>query len=422
MFHTVARQHERRHRWAHQRAFGEAIKEVIEHHAGGDLTCFVGQPVVVEQHLVYPVIGIPTSIVKSVPTLERDTADDPRWKVAPSIVHAALEAVLAQALRALHLSDAGEAAEIGVGTDEILRFAIGRLGEAAVVLSGNEYGGSLADAMNRVCTMRYEQRVGVGRLVVAQRGCQGVDVDVTFRRPVSLRDTRTLRKLLELSDRDGPALLTDGDEVYGIGGVNDSYDTSSERAFDVTVAGDGTWELAHAITPLVTVKYGVPRLPEERLGKQRFTHVVQRVFGADIDADVDELWSLAVAASEAAHGTMIVVSLAAAEEADRLGSQALPVEPVRLASHLLGNVTEIDGAILVDPAGNCHGLGVILDGNAGDVGDRSRGARLRGRHDQPVTEPSAARRQRVSGVADGRPARSRSNRTCSCRALLQGVR
>jgi DisA bacterial checkpoint controller nucleotide-binding len=38
-------------------------------------------------------------------------------------------------------------------------------------------------------------------------------------------------------------------------------------------------------------------------------------------------------------------------------------------------VTGIDGAVLVDPSGFCHGIGVILDGTATSVGDRARGAR-----------------------------------------------
>jgi hypothetical protein len=59
-----------------------------------------------------------------------------------------------------------------------------------------------------------------------------------------------------------------------------------------------------------------------------------------------------------------------------LGSQALPIEPSPLTSTLVRQVTSIDGAVLVDPEGKCHAIGVILDGTAGTFGDRSRGARF----------------------------------------------
>ena len=36
----------------------------------------------------------------------------------------------------------------------------------------------------------------------------------------------------------------------------------------------------------------------------------------------------------------------------------------------------VDGAILVDPTGTCHAVGVILDGYASGKGDSSRGARF----------------------------------------------
>jgi len=93
------------------------------------------------------------------------------------------------------------------------------------------------------------------------------------------------------------------------------------------------------------------------------------------ECDSDALWALATAAADAEHGTMLVVSERAAAEAARLGSQALTVEPTQLDDSLVRQVTGIDGAVLVDPSGCCHAIGVILDGTATGEGDRSRGAR-----------------------------------------------
>jgi DisA bacterial checkpoint controller nucleotide-binding len=93
------------------------------------------------------------------------------------------------------------------------------------------------------------------------------------------------------------------------------------------------------------------------------------------ECDSEALWALATAAADAEHGTMLVISERAAKEAARLESQALTVEPTRLDDSLVRQATGIDGAVLVDPSGCCHAIGVILDGTVTGAGDRSRGAR-----------------------------------------------
>lgn len=365
--------HERRHRWARERAMGAAITEVIEREAAGAMACFVGPPAKVEQHLVFPVVGIPVVVIEGVPRLSREWGEDRRWKVPPSIARAAIDETLRLAQRELHMPYAGEAAEIGAEPGAILRSAARRFIESVVVLSGNEFSGSLGEAMDRVSTTKYEKRVGVGRILLAQRDAEGLDWDLEFRERIRLRETRTLRKLLELSGRRGAALLTDGDEVYGLGRLNDRYEPASESVFELVVLGDGTWELRHHELALVTVEYGSPKLPRQRLEKSRFSDVVRRVLGAA--SDVDALWTLVETASDAEHGTMIVISAEAEPEADRLSAHGLPVVAASLQPEVLRNVVRIDGAVLVDPGGVCHGLGVILDGTARGDGDRARGAR-----------------------------------------------
>ena len=120
------------------------------------------------------------------------------------------------------------------------------------------------------------------------------------------------------------------------------------------------------------MEFGAPRLPDQQLRRERLDDIASRVFH---EWDSDALWALATAAADAEHGTMLVVSQGAATEAARLVSQALTVEPTRLDDSLVRQVTGIDGAVLVDPSGRCHAIGVILDGTATSGGDRSRGAR-----------------------------------------------
>ena len=136
--------------------------------------------------------------------------------------------------------------------------------------------------------------------------------------------------------------------AYGLGRQRADYPDASESVFQLLVIGDGIWELHHAGVPLATVQFGAPRLPEQRLRRERLDDIAGRVFR---ECDSDALWALATAAADAEHGTMLVISERAADEAARLGSQALTVEPTRLDDSLVRQVTGIDGAVLVDPSG-----------------------------------------------------------------------
>lgn len=72
------------------------------------------------------------------------------------------------------------------------------------------------------------------------------------------------------------------------------------------------------------------------------------------------------------HGSMIVVAEDAACEANRLCKQGTRIVPTKLTESLLRSVSGIDGTILLDPAGLCHAIGIILDGEATDECTPSR--------------------------------------------------
>jgi hypothetical protein len=131
---------------------------------------------------------------------------------------------------------------------------------------------------------------------------------------------------------------------------------------------------------MMQVINGVPSLPRQPLSEEKFKDHVRRTFTQTKPAK-DALWNIVDAAREQGHGTMIVISSAAAEEADRLADQSTVLrEPVKLVGKLLKEtllmLTSIDGALMVDPKGTCYAAGVILDGAAIEgKGDSSRGAR-----------------------------------------------
>lgn len=363
--------HEKRQQEFRHCAYGAAISEALEARLGPGLRFFVGLPVPVDQHLVFTAVGLPQRVLDDTPHLASTMVAD-RYPVTQSLIQGAVNEILRLSGRALYEPYAG--AGLGIGDDpaDVAKAAGRALTRSVTALAGNEMWSDLFGGLNRVATTRYERRTGIGSLLLTDARSPHVARSVTLREPVPISETRTLRKLLEISSLRGESLLTDGNEVYGFGRQGDDYPEAAESVFQLLVSSDGIWELRHGRVSLATVQFGAPRLPEQRLRRKRLDDICGRVFA---EYDSDALWALARSARKAEHGTMLVISERAAEEATRLESQTLTIEPTRLNGSFIGKVTGIDGAVLVDPLGYCHAIGVILDGTASSEGDRSRGAR-----------------------------------------------
>jgi len=135
------------------------------------------------------------------------------------------------------------------------------------------------------------------------------------------------------------------------------------------------WELFHNNTSLMVVEYGNPRLPKEKIDRDKFYSDFQRVFSGITKNQIDALWDVCLEATNQKHGTMLVVSDSAIEEAQRLAGQCFVVKPFQLTKGIMQQITSIDGAVLIDRDCTCHAMGVILDGMATERGNPARGAR-----------------------------------------------
>jgi DNA integrity scanning protein DisA with diadenylate cyclase activity len=125
----------------------------------------------------------------------------------------------------------------------------------------------------------------------------------------------------------------------------------------------------------MTVEHGQPSLPREPLDQQSFHEAMLRTFGAVVAESVGRIWKCILQATKQKHGTMIVISDHACEEAQRLQNQCTAIKPISLQPKRVALLTAIDGAVLIDCRGRCYAIGVILDGLSSDLGDPSRGAR-----------------------------------------------
>jgi hypothetical protein len=201
---------------------------------------------------------------------------------------------------------------------------------------------------------------------------EGIKREIVFVDGPELQDYRRVRKLLELCSESG-LLHTDSKSVFSL--IAEAVSSESEDVFEVIFLGHHHWELRHAGELLMGVHFGQPYLPKLRGYETKLRKDLPRLFpGIPVKA-CELLLSLVHQTERARHGTLFVVSAQARAEAERLKNQSTAIEPRILSAELLDHLTGIDGAVLVDPSGNCHAIGVILDGLASSYGNPARGAR-----------------------------------------------
>ena len=370
------RHHERIHRGYIDTFRGDAIRDALAGSPeGSGLTFYVGSSALVDGAFeVHPVVAVPTARWESKPELSRDQVD--RYPVVRSFQHSLMRELLRAATDDLSRSEPPEDFSVAWSDrSELIRKAARAFVQSVSVFSGYEFQSELTVALDEISAQPYEGRSGAGSLLLASKDNPHVQTVLEFVKPIRVSQTRSVRKALEMADSNHH-LLCDGANVVGLARLRDSYTRDGEDAFVFTIASRSVWELSHADVPLLRVSNTRPTFPEPRLEPSHFMSVTRRLFPEIGTPEVSVLWGLAEAASAAAHGTMLVVHREADNEAKRLVPQAQQIHPQLLAPQVLAAVTSIDGAVLVDPTGTCHAVGVILDGHASGKGDASRGARF----------------------------------------------
>ena len=287
-----------------------------------------------------------------------------------SLLAATVQEVLQDAARALRESDTDDDRPVlDRDYNEVLRAAGRRFMLRAAAGSHGLY-----DACNGVAALRHEGDEGVGTMLVSRRNHPAVVPILTLESPIPLRDYRRMRKLLELSE-DRNSLITDATDVFGLGYLVEPSDPQYEPLFTVHFTKHYSWELSHDGQLMMKVVSNTPRLPQGSVDENNFTEAIRRVFPAVDAAGGAYLWELTLKATTQSNGTILLISEGAAQEAARLTRQCFRVAPRLMTPSVLRLVTNIDGAVLIDPAGTCYAIGVILDGLATEKGDSSRGSR-----------------------------------------------
>ena len=330
---------------------------------------FCSLPVLINGYLIMAVLQLSTEALKSYYRLPGEVTHESR---AQSLLHAVVREFLLECSKALRGSDLDQEEDRPIldrDYNELLRAAARRFMQGP---AGGNHG--LYDACNGVAGLRHEGHEAHGTILVARRNHPAIVPVLTLETPVPLRDHRSIRKLLEMTE-DRTSLVSDAAHVFGLGYLAEPTDPLYEPLFQVRFTTHHNWELSYADHVMMRVVSGTPRLPKARINEQFFAETVRRLWPQLPDAAVANLWELTMQATNQLHGTILVVSDNAGLEAQRLTRQSFRVAPRYMTPSVLRLVTNIDGAVLIDPQGTCFAIGAILDGLATERGDSSRGSR-----------------------------------------------
>jgi hypothetical protein len=329
---------------------------------------FCSTPVSLQGYLVTVVLQLAADCYEGYYALPKPSNARPA-----NLPHAAVLEFLHDCTRALREADTADNDQPVLDRDhnELLRSA-GRRLMLRTAPAGTH---GLYDACNGVAALRHEGDEGIGTMLISRRQHPAIVPVLTLETPVPMRDHRSIRKLLELSEGH-TALISDASHVFGLGQLVPESDGQYEPLVTVHFTNHYSWEMSHAGQVLMRVVSNTPRLPQGQVAADNFARVTAQVFPA-LNADsIDYLWDLAHKATTQPTGTILVISAGAAQEAQRLSRQCFRVVPRIMTPSVLRLVTNIDGAVLIEPNGMCHAIGAILDGLATEKGDSSRGSRF----------------------------------------------
>lgn len=350
-------------------AIEEALSRTdIEHGAYS----FCGVPVRVGNFHVAPIFQAAKSEIDAFPRLSSPIRYQ-EWISTSGIVQALISHLLAEASDNLGTKEPGRFIGI-VDTDcsGLLRKAGITLCSAISLRLEDLMLQSVFENMNKVSELRYEGEAAQGTIIFSSKDLPVLSSDVLLHQPISLDAHKLVRKLVEISD-EHLGCICKGSE--GLVGLRTLSDFRGDSVFRTVFTGHYRWALYLNETLLMNCSFGVPSVPQPRLAWDQFFSNVRRIFVGLTIEQGKALWEAVSAAMDQRHGTMLVVSDEAASESQRLGAQAIAIEPMALSTALVARISGIDGAILVDRNCRGHAFGVILDGIATNTGDPSRGAR-----------------------------------------------
>ena len=335
-----------------------------------------GRPAPVDDFYVVPVLQVPTSLLERFRPIPKQVSDGFLYGHA-SLIHAALAHVLDEAHDELLRPDPGRSLLPSRPAAEIARqAAVSFMRTPNIALRDRGLSGAvLFDRFNMISSLMHEGARGTGRLLLTNPESGSVDLTLAFAEAVPFREPRWARKVLEMASGQ-TSLVADCEKIFGLGQLASGVDPwVTQDVFQIEFLDHYHWRMSCGNEVMLISKYGSPSLPQNLFPTERLADTYQRLFPDARPSDIARFMELFRAASHSGHGSTLVITTDAEKEAQRLQRQGSRVAPTRLTPELFRQVSSIDGATLVDPRGDCHAVGVILDGAARAECTPARGSR-----------------------------------------------
>lgn len=238
------------------------------------------------------------------------------------------------------------------------------------------YDQSPYSALNKIAALSYEKNFSSGKIILGSKTLFPSLFDASvlkFKSYVPLTRYRHARKLLELS-KNNMGLLCDGVHLSGV--ISCEEHLVTQQALIVEFTSPSNWQLLQGDKKLMVSAFEDVFIPKPKISFYKFNRILKDAFPMMENKKIASLYRLVLEATKQTKGTIIILSKNARSEAYRLRHQGFLIEPLKLTPDIMMSITSIDGAVMVDLDGICHGIGVILDGIATEKGDPSRGARF----------------------------------------------
>lgn len=272
---------------------------------------------------------------------------------------------------------------------------------------------SLIEEIDDISAKTYEGASPFGSILLGNKEYlednKKIKYAVKFKQGIKLEDSKRIRKLLEITNKEKDLyLISDGKSILGLGELIWSK-INGCMLFRIDFKGILKYDLVCVHTRetecdegeviikedkkmykcnleivenrIVSILFKNPKVKEEEYTPERFKRVIKSEFFNEEEEKEDQIKKIEQIvrkSREQKHGTIVVITdyETAQIELELLEKQSTIIEAGKIDSEYIQYLTSIDGAIYLDTKGNCHAIGVILDGIASHaIGDASRGAR-----------------------------------------------
>lgn len=230
--------------------------------------------------------------------------------------------------------------------------------------------------LNYISSLPYESEQCIGSIVFVNEIGKKEENTIEFTDKISFNEKnyRIIRKILQIAGLD-KYVVYDIRQAQIVGLVTKNCSLlASDNSFILEFRGHMHWIIYYKEVKVLEYVNGSYIIIEsvssyEEELKQFFNEDSERVYSA---------LKLIENVSKQIHGTLVIISSNAIEEAKRLSSnnRGIMIKPINLTIHKdwIYAITSIDGALMIDENFNCYSIGTLLDGPSSE-GDISRGAR-----------------------------------------------